>query len=192
MMRSSKAREAFDLTRESASITRMFDEQAFSQSCLLASRLVQSGVKFVTLNIGGWDTHRDNFTKLKDNLLPQLDAGLSGLLQALESKGLLESTAVFVTGEFGRTPKINARGGRDHYPRAMFCLLAGGGIKGGQVVGESDAKGELPKDKPISPDDVAASFFHTLGIDHTKEYYTPSGRPVMIVRHGNIIRELFA
>jgi uncharacterized protein (DUF1501 family) len=191
MMRSSKAREAFDLTRESASITRMFDEQAFSQSCLLATRLVQSGVKFVTLNIGGWDTHRDNFTKLKDNLLPQLDAGLSGLLQALESKGLLESTAVFVTGEFGRTPKINARGGRDHYPRAMFCLLAGGGIKGGQVVGESDAKGELPKDKPISPDDVAASFFHTLGIDHTKEYYTPSGRPVMIVRHGNIIRELF-
>jgi uncharacterized protein (DUF1501 family) len=192
MMRSSKAREAFDLTRESASITRMFDEQAFSQSCLLATRLVQSGVKFVTLNIGGWDTHRDNFTKLKDNLLPQLDAGLSGLLQALESKGLLESTAVFVTGEFGRTPKINARGGRDHYPRAMFCLLAGGGIKGGQIVGESDAKGELPKDKPISPDDVAASFFHTLGIDHTKEYYTPSGRPVMIVRHGNVIKELFS
>ena len=192
MMRSSKAREAFDLTRESASITRMFDEQSFSQSCLLASRLVQSGVKFVTLNIGGWDTHRDNFTKLKDKLLPQLDAGLSGLLQALESKGLLESTAVFVTGEFGRTPKINTRGGRDHYPRAMFCLLAGGGIKGGQVVGESDAKGELPKDKPISPDDVAASFFHTLGIDHTKEYYTPSGRPVMIVRHGNVIPELFS
>ena len=193
MMRSSKAREAFDLTRESASITRMFDEQAFSQSCLLATRLVQSGVKFVTLNIGGWDTHRDNFTKLKDNLLPQLDAGLSGLLQALESKGLLESTAVFVTGEFGRTPKINARGGRDHYPRAMFCLLAGGGIKGGQVVGESDAKGELPKDKPISPDDVAASFFHTLGIDHTKLTFLYQGRNFRLTDvRGQVVKGVLA
>jgi len=191
MMRSTKAREAFDLTQESPAISGLFDEQSFSQSCLLATRLVESGVKFVTLNLGGWDTHNDNFNRLKTTNLPALDAGLSGLFRTLEEKGMLESTSVFVTGEFGRTPKINARTGRDHYPRALFCLMAGGGMKGGQVIGASDAKGEGPKDKAITPDDVAASFIHSLGIDPTKEYHTPSGRPVMIVRNGTIIPELF-
>ena len=191
MMRSTKAREAFDLTQESPAISGLFDEQSFSQSCLLATRLVESGVKFVTLNLGGWDTHNDNFNRLKTTNLPALDAGLSGFFRTLEEKGMLESTSVFVTGEFGRTPKINARTGRDHYPRAMFCLMAGGGMKGGQVIGASDAKGEGPKDKAITPDDVAASFIHSLGIDPTKEYHTPSGRPVMIVRNGTIIPELF-
>lgn len=192
MMRSTKAREAFDLTKESSGITGMFDDQPFSQSCLLATRLVESGVKFVTLNLGGWDTHQDNWSRLKDRNLPALDAGLSGLYRALEEKGLLESTSVFVTGEFGRTPKINQRVGRDHYPRAMFCLMAGGGMQGGQVIGASDAKGEGPKDRAISPDDVAASFMHSLGIDPTKEYHTPTGRPVMIVRDGTVIPELFS
>jgi hypothetical protein len=190
MMRSPKAREAFDLTKESAGITTLFGDDQFSQSCLLATRLVENGVKFVTVNLGGWDTHDDNFNKLKGKNLPTLDAGLSGLFQALAMKGMLDSTLVFVTGEFGRTPKINQRGGRDHYPRAMFTLLAGGGLKTGQAIGESDAKGEGPKDKGISPDDIAATFYHTLGIDPRKEYHTPSGRPVMIVRYGTPIKEL--
>jgi hypothetical protein len=190
MMRSSKAREAFDLSKESMSISSLFGKDGFSQSCLLATRLVENGVRFVTVNLGGWDTHSNNWATLKDRLCPSLDAGLSGLFQALDQKGMLESTAVFVTGEFGRTPKINQRGGRDHYPRAMFCLLAGGGMKGGQVIGESDAKGEGPKDKGINPDDVAATFYRSLGIDHRKEYNTPSGRPVMIVRYGEPIKEL--
>jgi hypothetical protein len=190
MMRSSKAREAFDLSRESMAISDLFGKDQFSQSCLLATRLVESGVRFVTVNLGGWDTHSDNFRTLKDRLLPSLDAGLSGLFLALAAKGLLDSTTVFVTGEFGRTPKINQRGGRDHYPRAMFCVLAGGGIKGGQVVGESDARGEGPKDRAITPDDVAATFYQTLGIDHRHEYHTPSGRPVMIVRYGTPIKDL--
>jgi Protein of unknown function (DUF1501) len=190
MMRSTKARDAFDLSKESPNITGLFGAEQFSQSCLLATRLVESGVKFVTVNLGGWDTHNDNFTNLKTKKLPELDAGLSGLFTALTAKGLLESTAVFVTGEFGRTPKINARAGRDHYPRAMFCLLAGGGIRGGQVVGASDAKGEGPKDKAIKPDDVAATFYTALGIDPRKEYNTPSGRPVMITRDGAPIKEL--
>ncbi len=190
MMRSSRTREAFDLTRESPSISGLFGDGGFSQSCLLATRLVESGVRLVSIQFGGWDTHRDNFNRLKDNNLPNLDDGLAGLFQALEAKGLLETTAVFVTGEFGRTPKINQRGGRDHYPRAMFCLLAGVGMEGGQVIGASDAKGEGPLDRVISPDDVAATFYHTLGIDHTKEYHTPTGRPVMIVRHGQPIPEL--
>ncbi len=192
MMRSPKARDAFDLSKESASINGLFGTDAFSQSCLLASRLVENDVRFVTVSLGGWDTHQDNFNALKNRNLPTLDAGLSGLFNALAAKGLLETTAVFVTGEFGRTPKINARGGRDHYPRAMFCVMGGGGIKGGQVVGESDAKGEGPKDRIITPDDVASTFYKALGIDSRKEYNTPTGRPVMIVRNGTPIPELIA
>ena len=190
MMRSNRTREAFDITKESPSISNMFAPGSFSQSCLLATRLIESGVRLVSIQLGGWDTHRDNFNRLKDNNLPNLDDGIAGMLQALTAKNLLETTSVFVTGEFGRTPKINPRGGRDHYPRSMFCLLAGGGMKGGQLIGESDAKGEAPKDRVITPDDVAATFYHSLGIDHTKEYHTPTGRPVMIVRDGKVIPEL--
>jgi len=190
MMRSAKTREAFDLGRESAAITALFGAMPFSQSCLLATRLIGAGVRFVTVNLGGWDTHANNFNTLKSTNLPALDDGLSGLFLALEAKGLLESTTVFVTGEFGRTPKINERAGRDHWPRAMCCLLAGGGIQGGRVIGESDSKGEGPKDTAIAPDDVAATFYQSLGIDSRKEYHTPTGRPVMIVRNGTPIREL--
>ncbi len=190
MIRSPKVRTAFDLSQESSAITGMFGEESFPQSCLLAARLVETGVRFVTVSFTGWDTHDDNFTKLKMQQLPPLDAGLSGLFRALDAKGLLETTTVFVTGEFGRTPKVNARGGRDHYPRAMFCLMAGGGIRGGQVIGSSDKLGLGPEHTPITPDDVAATFYHTLGIDITKEYRTPSGRPVMIVRNGKAIEEL--
>lgn len=192
MLRSDKARQAFDLSKESDSIVSLFGKDQFSASCLLAARLVESGVRFVTVQLSGFDTHSDNFNTLKNRLLPTLDAGLAGLFSTLATKGMLDSTSVFVTGEFGRTPKINPRAGRDHYPRAMFCLLAGGGIQGGQVVGESDAKGEGPKDRAITPDDVAATFYKSLGIEPTKEYLTPSGRPVMIVRYGKPIRELLS
>ena len=190
MMRSAKTREAFDLRKEATGITGLFGNDGFSQSCLLATRLIEAGVRFVTVNLGGWDTHTDNFTALKNRLLPTLDAGLSGLFLALHGKGLLESTTVFVTGEFGRTPTINPRGGRDHWPRAMCCLLGGGGIQGGRVIGESDVKGEGPKDSPIVPDDVAATFYQSLGIDPHKEYRTPSGRPVMIVRDGKPMKDV--
>jgi hypothetical protein len=195
MLTSEKARQAFDLSSESESINAMFGDDGFSASCLLATRLVEAGVRFVTVSLGGWDTHADNFTQLKTKLLPPLDAGLSGLFNALAAKGLLDSTSVFVTGEFGRTPKINQRsaeGGRDHYPRAMFCLLAGGGMRGGQVIGESDEMAAGPKADAITPDDVAASFYKSLGIDVTKEHHTSSGRPVMIVRHGTPLRQLWA
>jgi hypothetical protein len=192
MMRSDKTREAFDLGKESAAITGLFGTDPFSQSCLLATRLIGAGVRFVTVNLDGWDTHSDNFRALKNQKLPALDAGLSGLFLTLHAKGLLESTAVFVTGEFGRTPTINARAGRDHWPRAMCCLMAGGGIQGGRVIGASDAKGEGPKDAPISPEDVAATFYQSLGIDSRKEYHTPTGRPVMLVRDGTPIKELLS
>lgn len=190
MMRSAQTRDAFDLGKESSAISSLFGTDPFSQSCMLATRLVEAGVRFVTVNLTGWDTHSDNFSALKNRLLPTLDSGLSGLFVALQTKGLLDSTTVFVTGEFGRTPVINARAGRDHWPRAMCCLIAGGGIAGGRVIGESDAKGEGPKDKAISPDDVAATFYQSLGIDPRKEYQTPTGRPVMLVRNGTPMREL--
>lgn len=194
ILSSPRASLAFDISQEPVSIAQLFPDNPMAQSCLLAVRLVEAGVRFVSVDHGGWDTHDHNFEQLKGKLLPELDGGLSGLLTALERKGLLSTTAVFVTGEFGRTPKISTqRVGRDHYPRAMFVLLAGGGMNGGQVIGGSDEKGEGPADgKGISPDDVAASFYHSLGIDSTKEYRTPTGRPVAIVRHGTVVRELFA
>ena len=193
MITSRKTREAFDISKESPRFGKLFGEDNFSQSCMLAARLVESGVRFVTVTLGGWDTHQDNFTKLKTNLLPRLDAGLTGLLVGLQQKGLLESTAIYVTGEFGRTPKINERsteGGRDHYPRCMFMLLAGGGLKTGQVVGESDAKAAGPKHDPIHPEDVAATFYHALGINPAKEYDTATGRPISVVRDGKLIQPL--
>ncbi len=194
MITSPQAREAFDISREPTSFTTQFAEDGFSQSCLLAIRLVEAGVRFVSLSLGGWDTHTDNFSKLKDKLLPELDAGLSALLNGLEQRGLLESTSVMATGEFGRTPKINARsaeGGRDHYPRCMFMLMAGGGMLGGQVIGESDETAAGPLHEAIKPDDVAASFYSSLGIDPSKEYHTETGRPITLVRDGRVIPQLF-
>jgi hypothetical protein len=192
---SKRAREAFDISKESPEFAKPFGEDPFGMSCLLATRLVETGVRFVTISLGGWDTHQDNFTRLKTNLLPKFDVGLAALLNGLEQKGLLGKTAVFVTGEFGRTPKINTRsaeGGRDHYPRCMFMLLAGGKVRGGQVIGESDETASAPKNEGYSPDDVAASFYHNLGIDHTMEYHSDTGRPIMIVRDGTVIPQLFA
>ena len=195
MITSQRTRQAFDIVRESKTFRSLYGEDAFSQSCLLATRLVESGVRFVTVSLGGWDTHQDNFTKLKTNLLPKLDAGLAGLFQGLAEKGLLETTTVFVTGEFGRTPKINSRsaeGGRDHYPRCMCMLMGGGPVQGGQVIGESDASAAGPKNDAINPEDVAASFYHTLGINHHKEYQTSIGRPISIVRDGSVLNDLFS
>jgi hypothetical protein len=194
ILRSPRASRAFDISREPASIARLFPDTPVAQSCLLAARLVEAGVRFVSVDHGGWDTHDNNFPQLKNKLLPELDGGLAGLLTALDLKGLLKTTAVFVAGEFGRTPRISRqRAGRDHYPRAMFALLAGGGVKGGQVVGASDARAEAPaRGDGISPDDVAASFYHCLGIDAAKEYRTPTGRPIAIVRNGKVVRELFS
>lgn len=190
---SPRSREAFDISKETPETAKLFGESPIGMSCLLATRLVESGVRFVTLSSGGWDTHDDNFGRLKSKLLPDLDYAISGLLTSLAQKGLLDTTAVFVTGEFGRTPKINNRGGRDHFPRAMTCLLAGGGIKGGQVIGASDSKGMGPESGDgITPDNVAASFYHALGIDCRKEYKTTTGRPIAIARYGAPIPELFA
>jgi len=191
IIRSPTARQAFDVSLEPSTVAARFGESKFGQSCLLAVRLIEAGVRFATVSFGGWDTHSGNFRNAKDSLLPQLDQGLSSLYETLAERGLMESTVVFVTGEFGRTPKINDKAGRDHWPRAMFTLLSGGGIPGGRVLGASNPLGQEPASTGYSPDQIAASFYHALGIDFRKEYHTPSGRPVMIVRDGAVIDELF-
>jgi len=194
MLTSERARKAFDISKEVPTFSAQFGSDPFEQSCLLAVRLIESGVRFVSLQIGGWDNHTDIFNNLKTKLLPKLDGGVSALLTGLEQKGLLSTTSVMVTGEFGRTPKINTRatlGGRDHYPRCMFMLMAGGNVRGGQVIGQSDETAAGPANDSISPSDVAASFYHNLGIDPKQEFLTESGRPITLVRDGNIIPQLF-
>lgn len=192
MISSPRARRAFDITQERPEVARPFGEHRFGLSCLLAVRLIEAGVRFATVTFGGWDSHANNFNAARNTLLPPLDQGLSALFNTLASKGLLETTSVFVTGEFGRTPRINERAGRDHWPRNFFVLLAGGGMRTGQVLGSSDARGMGPAGEPFTPEQVAASFYHSLGIDYRREYHTPTGRPVMIVREGAHLPGLFA
>ena len=137
-----------------------------------------------------WDTHENNFKQLKERHLPWLDQGLSALLADLDGRGLLGCTTLFMTGEFGRTPKVNPKAGRDHWPSVFSMLFAGAGVKAGQVIGRSDAEGSQPAERPVTPEDVAATFYHLLGIDPHREYQTPTGRPVQIVRDGHLIPEL--
>jgi hypothetical protein len=195
ILSSERARRAFDISKEAPSFSSQFGPDPFEQSCLLAVRLIESGVRFVSLSVGGWDNHTDIFNNLSKKLLPKFDGGVSAMLNGLEQKGLLSSTAVMITGEFGRTPKINTRatlGGRDHYPRCMFMLMAGGNVRGGQVIGASDETASGPANDAISPDDVAASFYHNLGIDHKQEFQTETGRPITLVRDGHLIPQLFS
>jgi hypothetical protein len=190
MLRSPKAREAFDLSRERREVLESYGLTPFGRSCLLARRLIEAGVRFVSINFGSWDAHGNIFPGLRTKL-PELDAGVAGLLSDLSTRGLLDETAVLMTGEFGRTPKVNGIGGRDHWSRAMSVLMAGGGIQGGRVVGRTNERGEEPITDAIKPEDVAVTFYRTLGIDPTKEFHTTTGRPIQIVRGGNSIADLF-
>ena len=184
---SPRARDAFDLTREPDREIDLFGRHDFGQSMMLTSRLIESGVRFVTVLLEGWDTHQDNFNKLGRELLPRLDQSLSALLDRLGGEGLLDSTSILVTGEFGRTPKVNGNSGRDHWARAMCSMLAGGSVNGGQVIGETDAKAEGPVGEGFTPDDLAASFFQNIGIDPKTEYEANVGRPITLIRDGNPI-----
>jgi uncharacterized protein (DUF1501 family) len=161
------------------------------QGCLLARRLVEAGARFVTVSKGGWDTHQNNFVSLKNRLLPELDQAYAALITDLSQRGMLEKTLVLLMGEFGRTPKVNARGGRDHWSRCRFVAFAGGGVRGGQVIGKSDDQGAVPVERPVAVEDVATTIYSALGIDYTKQYRTPTGRPIHIASGGEPIKELF-
>ena len=196
------AQQAFKLEEESPQIRNRYGRKTIGQSCLLARRLVERGVPFVTVNNRGWDTHDNLYTRLKEGytgakkpvgLIPSLDLALSALVLDLEERGLLEETLVVVMSEFGRTPKLNTAGGRDHWPRVFSVALAGGGIQGGQVIGSSDSVGESPADRPVTPSDLAATIYQLLGIDPQRELHTPDGRPVRIAPHtAEVIEELIA
>ena len=196
---SADAKAAFDLTKESPKIRTRYGPRTIGQSTLLARRLVEAGVPFVTVNYPGWDTHADAYTRLKEGytgakepvgLIPSLDLALSALLDDLTDRGRLEETLVVVMGEFGRTPKVSTAGGRDHWPRVFCVLLAGGGVSGGQVIGSSDATGESPKDRPVTPADLAATIYTLLGIDPLSTLTTSDGRPVQISRDGKPLPEV--
>ena len=191
MITSTRTREAFDVSGEPQSIRDLFAADEFGQSLLLGTRLIESGVRFVTVTNTGWDTHLDNFSG-HQKLIPPFDAAFTATLTALQTKGLLDRTLVIAMGEFGRTPRINQNVGRDHYPRVNWALIAGGGVQPGRLIGETDSGGESPTDDTnLHPDDIGASIFHALGIDHHKEYYTRTKRPVSLIPNGRIIQELF-
>jgi uncharacterized protein (DUF1501 family) len=157
---------------------------------LLARRLIEGGVRFVTVTDGGWDTHQNNFTSLKTRLLPRLDAALSSLLQDLSDRGMLAQTMVVVLSDFGRTPKVNPSAGRDHWSTASVALLAGGGLRPAIAVGKTDALAEQPTEAPYYTEDVAATIYHCLGIPLDTSHTTPDGRPVQVNYDGRVIREV--
>jgi hypothetical protein len=192
ILRSDKTKKAFDLTQEQQSLRERYGMDPFGQSALAARRLIEAGVRFVTITTGGWDTHGQNFNALSKNLLPKLDTTLSALIRDLSDRGLLEQTTVYCAGEFGRTPKINKNSGRDHWARSMACVLAGGGFKAGYAHGTTDPQGMAPATEPCTPDDISATLFHCLGIDPHMELMTPTGRPVQLFREGRVIEKLLA
>jgi uncharacterized protein (DUF1501 family) len=164
---------------------------AWSQRFLLARRLVEAGVPLVTVDCRWWDTHVKGYETMRDGFLPRWDQAYSALLEDLAERGLLESTMVLAWGEFGRTPMVNSTGGRDHYPNVFSAAMAGGGIQGGRVIGESDSKGAFPLNNPKTPQDVLATVYRHLGVDTSVSYPDFSGRPVSVLPSGTVIGELF-
>jgi hypothetical protein len=190
MVTSPAAREAFALEQEPERLRRAYGRTTFGQSALLARRLVERGVRFVTVTKGGWDHHANIFTQLDEGMLAELDQTLSALLADLRDRGMLQRTLVLCMGEFGRTPGVNYAVGRDHWPDVASLVIAGGGVRGGQVLGASDAKGAYPSEREVTPGDLAATIYHCLGIDYTREYHTRDGRPIKILAQGEVIREV--
>jgi hypothetical protein len=192
ILKSDKTRKALDLTAEKQAARDLYGNTPFGQGALAARRLVEAGVRFATVSFGGWDTHGQTFNAHKTRLAPTTDTVLSALIKDLDDRGLLDSTIVMCAGEFGRTPKINKNSGRDHWARSMACVLAGGGFKHGYVHGSTDASGMAPATEPVTPDDVASTIFHNLGVEPHTELQTPTGRPVQLFREGKVIEKVLA
>ena len=192
ILRSDRTKKAFDLAQEKDSVRESYGATPFGQGALAARRLVEAGVRFVTISIGGWDTHGKNFEALKTRNLPNLDTTLSALIADLADRGMLDSTIVYCAGEFGRTPKVNKNAGRDHWARSMAVVLAGGGFKKGYAHGTTDAQGMAAHTDPVTPDDVSATMFSALGIDPHQDVMTSTGRPITLFREGKVVSKLLA
>ncbi len=191
MVTNTKAQTAFDINREDPKLRDRYGRHDLGQCCLLARRLVEAGVTFVTIQAGGgWDTHGDNFKSLKNGLLPKYDEAVTALVNDLHARGLNEDVLVMTMGEFGRTPRINPQAGRDHWPQAMSILYAGGGLKMGQAIGTTNATAEYPTSKPYTPGCVLATMYHVLGIDHKHIFHDSAQRPLPILNEGEPIPEL--
>jgi hypothetical protein len=187
----SPAMTAFDLEAEPAEVREAYGRGSFASGCILARRLVEQGVSFVEVVSNGWDTHQDNSTKVKE-LAGEVDRPFAALVRDLERRGMLADTLVIWMGEFGRTPRMNPRGGRDHFPRSFNAVLAGGGVSGGAVVGKTDPAGVEVADRPVTVPDLFATFCRSLGIDPTIENMAPAGRPIKLVDGGSPVGELFS
>lgn len=195
LLTSNAAQQAFDLDQESADTRARYGRNIYGQSTLLARRLIEAGTRFVTLSWAPdanatWDTHGNNFKTLKSRLLPEFDAACSSLLQDLAERGMLERTLVAVLGDFGRTPKINANAGRDHWNSCYTVMLAGGGVREGFVFGASDRNGATPDASPVSPGDVMTTVYRLLGIDSTTQITDSLGRPHEVVPKGQVINDI--
>lgn len=200
MVAGENARRAFDMSTEDPRMRDRYGRHSWAQSMLLARRLVEAGTTFVTVHLGGWDHHWD-LKASYERLLPIVDQAYSALLEDLSQRGLLENTLVMLCGEFSRTPRMNDGGnggapmsmgtpGRDHWGNAMFCLMGGGGVKGGQVIGSTNRLGEVPQDRPVSPADIHHTMFQVLGIDPHISFLNHSGRPIPALEPGSVIQEL--
>ena len=188
--------EAFDLKKEKAELVKEYTggdakNTRFGKSCLLARRLVERGVKFVEIDLGGWDTHNDNFNKVS-KLCKQLDPGMATLIKDLQDRRMLDSTMVLWMGEFGRTPKINKKTGRDHYPKVWSIAMAGGGIQGGRAIGSSGKDGVEVKDRPVTVPDLFSTIYAALGVDYKKQNISPLGRPIRLAEKGTPVKELLS
>lgn len=201
MVAGTAAKQAFDLSQENAATRERYGRHSWGQSTLLARRLVEAGVTFVTCHFGGWDHHWD-LQKGYDNYLPKIDQLVSALFTDLADRGLSEKVLVVLCGEFSRTPKMNDGGnggapmsmgtpGRDHWGNAMFCLMGGGGIKGGRLIGSTNRLGEVPQDRPVKPGDIHHTIYKVLGMDPKMHFLDHAGRPTQPVDHGSVIEELF-
>ncbi|MGE3804837.1 MAG: DUF1501 domain-containing protein [Gemmataceae bacterium] len=182
--------DAFNLASETDAVRDAYGRNGFGQGCLLARRLVERGVTFVEVGMNGWDTHQDNFNRTK-TLSTTVDKAMASLITELKERGRLDKTLIIWMGEFGRTPRINGNTGRDHYPRAFNVALAGGGIKGGRVIGKTSDSGSEVKERPVSVNDLFCSLYQALGINAGKENMSGLGRPIKIVDGGKAVSELF-
>jgi hypothetical protein len=183
------ARRAFDLSREEPQVRDRYGRAGVGQACLLARRLVEAGVSFVTVNEGGWDHHGQIFPSCRRQL-PALDSALAALVDDLHDRGLSDRVLLLVWGEFGRTPRVNGSAGRDHWPGAFCAVLSGGGLKTGQVIGSSGRKGEAPADRPVRPEDVIQTVYAVLGVDPALTFPNEAGRPMPVLNEGRPIAEL--
>jgi hypothetical protein len=191
LISSQEAREAFNIDAEEDKLRDEYGRNQPGQRMLLSRRLVEAGVRFVSMTYGGWD-HHDNVKGGFDQQVPALDVALARLIRDLDDRGLLDSTLVMVSSEFGRTPKINKTAGRDHWPKVFSVMLAGGGIKKGSIYGLSDSLAAEPEENPVGPEDLATTVYGQLGINADKELMAPGGRPIEIVDGGKVIKELLA